>query len=287
MTTPSRSRLHYAGAIVWLVLTVSLATWWMIFGMLLGTSGAIRLERVQRMFTWEGAFLLTLLVSGGVALVVSVHREQVRQRQIEAFFMAFTHDLKTALASLQLQAESLQEDLAGAAANPNLERLLKDSRRLQLQLENSLYFAQPDGGMFLETLSVQMLFERAAEDWPELTVRIGGDAPARADRRAMESVVRNLLQNSVIHGAARSVSVGVQRLSSGRIRVTAADDGRGAPPEVVGMLGRPFSRPVASSGTGVGLFVSQQLVRRMHGDLTFSTEAGAGFTALLDLPAAD
>jgi hypothetical protein len=32
------------------------------------------------------------------------------RREVEAFFMAFTHDLKTALASLQLQAESLQGD---------------------------------------------------------------------------------------------------------------------------------------------------------------------------------
>ena len=59
--------------------------------------------------------------------------------------MAFTHDLKTALASLQLQAESLQEDWPDAASNPNLARLLEDTVRLGVQLENSLFFAQPDG----------------------------------------------------------------------------------------------------------------------------------------------
>jgi malonyl CoA-acyl carrier protein transacylase len=55
-------------------------------------------------------WLGVLLVSGGVALVVSIRREQTRQDTVEAFFMAFTHDLKTTLASLQLQAESLVED---------------------------------------------------------------------------------------------------------------------------------------------------------------------------------
>ena len=41
---------------------------------------------------------------------------------MRAFFMAFTHDLKTSLASLRLQAEALREDLPEAADNPNLQR---------------------------------------------------------------------------------------------------------------------------------------------------------------------
>ena len=294
MTWQSRNRLHYAGAIVWLLLTVSLASWWMVFGIRqarvlrsLGGEQANHLEVVQTMFMWEGSVLLGLLVAGGGALLISVRREHVRRREIEAFFMAFTHDLKTALASLQLQAESLQEDLPDAAGNPNLDRLLKDAVRLQLQLENSLYFAQPDGGMFLEAVNIQSVFEHAAIDWPELAVRVAGDAPARVDRRAMDSVVRNLLQNSVIHGAARQVTVSVERGASGRVIVTAADNGRGASPEIMGALGRPFIRHTPMSGTGVGLFVSRQLMRRMDGELRFSADAGAGFTAVLDLPAAD
>ena len=150
---------------------------------------------------WEGATFIGLLLAGGVALLVNVRREHMRQREVEAFFMAFTHDLKTSLASLQLQVESLVEDWPDAKNNPNIERLAKDSLRLQLQLENSLYFAEPDGGLYLEPVDLRAFIESVSVDWPELAVTIHGDARALVDSRALESVVRNLLQNAVTHGA--------------------------------------------------------------------------------------
>ena len=124
--------------------------------------------------------------------------------------MSFTHDLKTSLASLQLQAESLQEDLPEAAANPNLDRLLKDARRLQLQLENSLYFAQPTAAC--SSSRRRPCARRARRGRLARAAR-----PHRrrrrvlADERAVDSVMRNLLQNAFVHGAAREVTVLIAR----------------------------------------------------------------------------
>ena len=292
MTPRLHHRLQYFGAVIWLLFTVTLAGWWMWFGLAqaqqlgsLSAPEAPGLQRVQRMIVWEGITFIGLLIGGGIALVVSIRREQARQHAVEAFFMAFTHDLKTALASLQLQAESLVEDVPEAASHPNMARLLKDAVRLGVQLENSLYFAQPDGHLLVEPVSLAASVRRTAADWPELDVRVEGDATVLADARALESVWRNLLQNAVIHGDATQVTVRVEPRPDGRVAVTAVDNGRGAPARVVRMLGRPFKRPAPTSGTGVGLFVSQQLARRMNGDLRFGASSG-GFTAVLELPAA-
>src|SRR5262245_64668059 len=149
------------------------------------------------MLTWEGTFLIGLVVCGGIAIVVAIRREQIRQRAVQTFFMSFTHDLKTALASLQLQAEILREDLPEAAGNPNLDRLLLDARRLQLQLENSLYFAEPHGDLMLEPVDLQALVTRIAADWPEMSVTVAGEGLVLGAQGALVRAVRTLL----LHGA--------------------------------------------------------------------------------------
>jgi signal transduction histidine kinase len=287
----TRQSWHYVGAIAWIALTVSMATWWMIFGLeqaqrlkAIGAPQAVELGRVQRMLVWEGVTFIGLLLGGGVGLLVSVRREHMRQREIEAFFMAFTHDLKTSLASLQLQVESLVEDWPDAKSNPNIERLAKDSLRLQLQLENSLYFAEPEGGLYLQAMDLRPLIERVAGDWPELELAIEGDARALVDSRALESILRNVFQNALLHGEATHMTIRIDARTPGGVTISATDDGRGAPQDVVATLGRPFSRPTAHSGTGVGLFVSSKLIERMRGHLRFATSPGAGFTAVLELP---
>jgi signal transduction histidine kinase len=153
-----RTTWQYAAAASWMVFTVALALWWMIFGLsqarqlgALEGPGAAQVSHVARMRVWEGTVLVGMLVAGGVALLVAIRLEQRRRRDLRSFFMAFTHDLKTSLTSLRLQAEALREDTPDAAANPNLQRLLKDSVSLQLQLENGRV-TSADGAVFIEAI---------------------------------------------------------------------------------------------------------------------------------------
>ncbi len=132
---------------------------------------AAQLGRVTRMLILEGVMLVGMLVAGGIALLIAIRLEQRRRRDMRAFFMAFTHDLKTSLASLRLQAEALREDLPEAAGNPNLQRMLKDSVRLQLQLENALFLTKTDGAVFIEAIHVRTLVDYLRDDLPELANR--------------------------------------------------------------------------------------------------------------------
>src|SRR4030095_16940237 len=155
------SRIAVALVTLWVVFTVTLAVWWLIFGLRqldlinqLNLENATQLNRHYQMLMWEGGILIASLIGGGLALFYYARREQKRHAQVEEFFAAFTHDAKTALASLRLQAESLREDFADTP-NPLLDRLLRDTLRLQLQLENSLFLVNlPRGKFFLEPISL-------------------------------------------------------------------------------------------------------------------------------------
>ncbi|HKR60579.1 MAG TPA: histidine kinase dimerization/phospho-acceptor domain-containing protein, partial [Pyrinomonadaceae bacterium] len=143
---------------VWVLFTVTLAAWWLIFGLRqldrlkqVQLEGATEFQDHYQMLIWEGGVLIVLLIGAGAALFYYARRERKRHAQVEEFFAAFTHDAKTALASLRLQAESLREDLSPDTSNPLLDRLISDTVRLHLQLENSLFLVNlPSGKLFIE-----------------------------------------------------------------------------------------------------------------------------------------
>jgi len=285
------SRIAIALVTLWVVFTVTLAGWWLIFGLrqldLINQSnleGATQLNRHYQMLMWEGGILIASLIGGGLALFYYARREQKRHAQVEEFFAAFTHDAKTAIASLRLQAESLREDFAGSEANPLLERLLNDTLRLQLQLENSLFLVNlPRGKFFLQPIRLGERMEALRLHWPSVTITMNGDGVVMADARALESVLTNLVQNSVIHGHATQVEVTVRR-TNGRLSVTVIDNGRGFQGDQ-GQLGKLFVRHARSSGSGVGLYIVRQLAKAMNGGIKFRNGEAGGFAAELDLPA--
>ena len=278
---------------LWVAFTVTLAAWWLIFGLrqldLINQSnleGAVQLHRHYQMLLWEGGILIVSLIGGGMALFYYARREQKRHAQVEEFFAAFTHDAKTALASLRLQAESLQEDYAESGQNPLLDRLLRDTVRLQLQLENSLFLVNlPHGKFFLEPIILSDRIEALRLHWPDLAITQSGDGTLMADARALESVLTNLVQNALTHGHATEVDFNVQR-SDDRLRVTVTDNGRGFQGDV-GQLGKLFVRHARSSGSGVGLYIVRQLIKRMNGTIRFRSSESNGFMAEIELPAAE
>jgi len=290
-TETKRNRIVIALVALWVVFTVTLAGWWMVFGLReldllnrLNLEGGADFHRHYRMLLWEGGILIVSLIGGGLALFYYARREQKRHAQVEEFFAAFTHDAKTALASLRLQAESLREDFDNAEHTPLLDRLLSDTLRLQLQLENSLFLVNlTRGAFFLEPISLSERVDTLRHHWPDLAIMQSGDGVIMADSRALESVLTNLVQNSVTHGQATEVGLSVKRSGDDRLIMRVSDNGQGFhgdPNE----LGKLFVRHTRGSGSGVGLYIVRQLVKRMNGTINFTDAGSSGFVAEMNFP---
>src|SRR5260370_5335740 len=235
MRERKRNRVVIALVGLWVVFTVTLAGWWLIFGLpqldllnRLNLEGVVDVHRQYEMLLWEGSILIASLIGGGLALFYYARREQQRHAEVEEFFAAFTHDAKTALASLRLQAESLGEDFANAEHSPLLDRLLSDTLRLQLQLENSLFLVNlARGAFFLEPISLRDRIDTFRHHWPACLITQSSDGVIMADARALESLLTNLVQNSVTHGQARKVDVSVKRNGAAHLIIHVRDNGHG------------------------------------------------------------
>ena len=286
----------FLAGVIWLAFSVALATWWMVFGLkqihrISGIAGeapseiAHEIKRQNFMLMSEGATLIVLLLLGGGALLYYIATEIRRADRLSEFFATFTHELKTSLASVRLQAESLEEDLKDPNHARSVKRLVKETVRLELQLENSLLLASPaDSSRFLlEPIHLADLFQSMTHHWPDLAIEVDGDANVQADRRAIESIFKNLLQNSVVHGKSTKVHVHIARTENhSTVRLT--DNGRGFQGEL-NKLGRIFGRHATSSGSGLGLYLASRLARTMRGELRFCDSA-EGFCVEVVLPLA-
>ena len=150
-------------------------------------------------------FLLGFILVGGAYLFYAIWRDQRRNEEVRRFFSTFTHELKTSLTSLRLQAEILEEDPRNRE-NENLRRLLRDVVRLELQLENALVLAQAESGkLFLEEIPLKKTVEQLAVHWPDLEIRVSGDAQLRADQ-VLQDKLRSL-KNVDIHISAQTTEI--------------------------------------------------------------------------------
>jgi signal transduction histidine kinase len=286
--------LKMTAVVVWLITTLSLAGWWLIYGLqqidrisALNDSSAQEIVRRHRMLVSEGAFLFALLLVGGIALLYLLRIEMRRSRATREFFAAFTHDLKTSLASLRLQAESLEEDLKDSPQARISRRLVKDTVRLELQLDNSLFIADTEmGHLHFEDVDVNQVLSGLRHYWPELDVRLHRDCWVRGDVRAIESVFKNLLQNAVVHGKASKVEVRCEPIDGAHVAIDLHDNGIGFSGDFK-RLGQMFVRQTSTSGSGIGLYLARQLTMRMDGDLQFvqpDTTNPHGFRVRIQLP---
>lgn len=276
-------------AVIWCVFTMSMVAWWWLYAMN-SHETATEILRKHRMFMWEGSIFLGAVVIGGISLIFLSHRDQRRHEQLQTFFATFSHDIKTSITRLRLQAEVLEEDNA-LQKSPVLERLINDISRLDLQLENSLWLSTTESqSLLLEKLVLSRLVESIRGFWSELEFRIDQDAAITADRRAILSVLRNLIQNAVLHGEATTVEFSAKALGNGRVRICVQDNGTGVKGDVkdlgrqMRLAGEPGAeRAMSEKGNGIGLYLSQRLLRKMKGHVSFENPT-RGFLAIIELP---
>ena len=108
------------------------------------------------------------------------------------------------------------------------------------------------------------------------------------DANRLEQVIVNLLSNAIdalrlIKPPRRLTVDSFVDARLGRVCVTVTDNGPGISAEVAQRLFRPFASTKGRRGTGLGLYISRQLVREAQGELELVThgERGARFLAWL------
>lgn len=254
--------------------------------------------RQRTMILGEGsAFGALLLVCVGVLFFVARDARQATHRLVRLLQFT-THELKTPIAGVRALLQSLQLGSIPADARARfLDQGLLECNRLEHLTETILAFQRATSRSQLrcaatssEVLVVDVLEHRRRTFGAEDVARAAtSPSDIVVDKDAFRVVLENLLDNARKYGGGRVVMQ--EALGGARWRLEVKDFGEGFEPEEAERLFEPFERDtregVATHGSGLGLYISRQLVREMGGELTAKSDGrGKGAAFCLELPVA-
>jgi PAS domain S-box-containing protein len=222
------------------------------------------------------------------------------RRRAESF-ATMSHELRTPLAAVAGAATTLRAK-DGALDARQRSQLLQiidaEAARLRTMLEEVLLASRLEGAQDLDVAAEPIdPYELASEVAATIragdesaVIDVGGAArlePIALDGEKTSQVLRNLVENAVRYSGGGRVELKVEA-TDGAVRFSVRDDGPGIAREEQLRIFDKFYRGAAgigTSGTGLGLYISRELVTRMGGRIWVQSDSNPGSTFFVELPA--
>lgn len=227
-----------------------------------------------------------------------------------AFITHMSHEFRTPLNGILGLSEMIATEVLGPVGNAKYKEyawdIVASGRQLRDLVESVLVIAERDDEkpLVLERFDLRGLIEEVFnQEVREVSWAFGGGAdkrtaaqPAslmmRADRRAVRTMLANLVSNAVVHNPPHcKVRIAAKRVQDGGIDLSVVDNGSGIAPAILAKLGEHFNavggtnRYVAAvGGLGLGLVVTKLLIERHGGHLDIDSTVGSGTTVRLHFP---
>ena len=249
------------------------------------------------------SFAAVGIVDGVIYACRDVTAEHRLEEEKTDLIATISHELRTPMAAVYGAAKTLLRDdvdFSPERRQQLLEMIATQATRLSQITDEVLLTSRLDrddlrvdadpidvAAVVAETVEA---FREQLVDSTSIEVEIPGYVGAASgDRDRVQQVLVNLLDNAVKYGDS-PVKVHAYR-TDGVIRICVADNGRGIALAEQPRIFEKFYRgdpQLARSpgGTGLGLYISRELTRRMGGSLELSSEPGAGATFVVELPLA-
>jgi PAS domain S-box-containing protein len=228
---------------------------------------------------------------------------EASSRAKSEFLAAMSHELRTPLNAIGGYTELLEVGVAGEVSAQQREYLvrIRSAQQHLLSLINDLLnYSRIEAGQVtydVGPVEIKPLLDRvfqlvevqaqgkglalAIDDCPE-------DIVALADRLKVEQIVLNLISNAIKFTPRRGSITLSCGLKDDKVFIEVIDTGPGIPEDKHKVVFEPFvqlgrSLTHVQEGAGLGLAISRDLARAMHGDLTLESTPGDGARFTLTL----
>lgn len=230
-------------------------------------------------------------------------QEEIKAR--DEFLSIASHELRTPLTSMVLQLQTALHSIRNVSlAQFSVENLMtmlqrteKQSQRLTKMINDLLNVSLITTGRFdleLENADLKDIVsdvidrfsERLQKERNELFFSADTSVPIRCDRVRIEQVISNLISNAIKYGNGKPIMIKVEKKQGNGI-IIVQDHGIGIPRDKQELIFGRFKRAITEpnyKGLGVGLYISEQIVKAHNGTLQVKSKSAKGSTFIVWLP---
>ncbi len=208
------------------------------------------------------------------------------------FIASVSHELRTPLTAILGYSELLEDTVLNNKQNRYLNNIVQSSDHLLALISDLLDVAKLEDNRIELSLKEfdldDMLNECATLIKSKIDHNVNFlidipllDYPIISDDKRLKQIFINLLSNAAKFtkkGSIRFYVKQMEDIDNNRLKivVNVDDTGDGIPDEIKDTLFDPFQSTDKTQGTGLGLYISQQLARLMDGEIEVESKSGIG-----------
>jgi len=239
---------------------------------------------------------------GWVVLLRDITAEKLQEQVKNDFLSVVSHDLRTPLTAIKGYATTLlryQNRLDDARRHESLRAINSEMDRFARLLDNLLDLSRVQAGklnIYPMTMDVSEIARRVSEVFKvsatkhEFSIEFPSTFPkAYADPDQVEQVLNNLVSNAIKYSPTGGKIEIQGTVRDGEIVTSVIDQGMGIPKEELEKIFERFHRVDSKaarkvSGTGLGLYISKNLIEAQGGKIWVESELGKGSKFSFSLP---
>lgn len=257
-----------------------------------------KLDSRTTQYVAEGATFLIVILIGAVVVYGSFSRRMMLSRQQNNFMLAVTHELKSPLAAIKLNLQTLEKhQLDEEKRRMLIDRSIKESNRLNDLCNNMLFTSQIEGRQYKPTIEPINFSEMAEEIVADFAGRysrkfeedIEAGCKVSGDIAMLRIAINNLLENAIKYTPEdKTITVTlVKKQDNALLSIT--DEGTGIPDNEKGKIFDKFYRignenSRKAKGTGLGLYLSNKIIAQHKGRINVKDNKPAGSVFEIQLP---
>jgi signal transduction histidine kinase len=259
-----------------------------------------KLTTSKKQYIGEGSTFLLIILIGAAVVYTSFRRSVMLSRQQNNFMLSVTHELKSPIAAMKLNLQTLERyHLDEEKKTKLLERCVAESNRLNDLCNNMLIASQMEGRQYVaakEKLQLDELVSHTINDYSSrYSNRIINDGVLECsitgDRLLLQLAINNLLENAIKYTPAdKHIKVSLRK-NTERVIVKVADEGIGISDSEKGKVFHKFYRigneeTRKTKGTGLGLYLTNKIVKQHNGKIVLTDNKPTGCVFEIYLPSA-